>query len=98
MYEAFYKLREKPFELLPDPDYLFMSRVHTNAYDHFAYAVREGKGFVIISGEIGSGKTALLRYVLRRIPHNIKTAVISNTSVLANQFLKVICRDLELDV
>ena len=55
----FYGLKEKPFNILPDPDYLFMSQGHENTYTHLEYAIVENKGFVVITGEIGSGKTTL---------------------------------------
>ena len=57
MYEDFYGLKEKPFNILPDPDYLYMSKGHENAYTHLEYAIMENKGFVVVTGEIGSGKT-----------------------------------------
>ena len=62
MYERFYELRERPFALSPDPDYLYPSRVHREALDYLRYGLESHAGFVVITGEIGSGKTTLLRH------------------------------------
>ena len=72
MYEKFYGLKEKPFNILPDPDYLFMSKGHENAYTHLEYAIMENKGFVIVTGEIGSGKTTLINYLISKIQQNVQ--------------------------
>jgi general secretion pathway protein A len=65
MYERFYELRERPFALTPDPDYLYPSRVHREALDYLRYGIETHAGFVLITGEIGSGKTTLLQSLLR---------------------------------
>ena len=65
MYERFYELRERPFALSPDPDYLYPSRVHREALDYLRYGIESHAGFVVITGEIGSGKTTLLQTLLR---------------------------------
>ena len=65
MYERFYNLRERPFSLSPDPDYLYPSRVHTEALSHLRYGIEGHAGFVVITGEIGSGKTTLLQTAMR---------------------------------
>ena len=96
MYEEFYGLREKPFDLLPDADYLYMSSGHDSAYTHLQYAVRENKGFVVITGEIGSGKTTLINYLLRQLPEDLRVAVISQTDVAPELFFKLICRKFNL--
>ena len=98
MYESFYGLKEKPFKLLPDPQYLYMSKSHDNAYTHLEYAITENKGFVIVTGEIGSGKTTLLNYLLSKIPQSINVGLINNTYIPSNQILKVICQEFELTV
>ncbi len=79
MYESFYGLKEKPFNLLPDPEYLFMSQGHENVYTHLEYAIAENKGFVVITGEIGSGKTTLINFLLERIGDDIDIGLINNT-------------------
>ena len=98
MYESFYGLKEKPFELLPDPGYLFMSASHENAFTHLEYAVAENKGFVVISGEVGSGKTTLINYLLDRIQPDLIAGLINNPNVTPGQFVKMMCREYELDV
>jgi general secretion pathway protein A len=98
MYESFYGLKEKPFNLTPDPDYLFMSQGHENAYLHLEYAIAENKGFVVITGEIGSGKTTLINFLLRHLPKETCVGVVNQTHVLPAQFLRMICREFEVEV
>lgn len=96
MYEEFYAMQEKPFDLLPDPDFLYMSSGHDSAYTHLKYAIQENKGFVVISGEIGCGKTTLINYLLRQLPEDLLVGVISHTDVNPELFFKLICRKFEL--
>jgi general secretion pathway protein A len=96
MYESFYGLKEKPFKILPDPGYLYMSQGHENAYTHLEYAIAENKGFVVVTGEIGSGKTTLINYLLGKIEEDIKVGVITNTYVSPTQFLRMICQEFDL--
>ena len=97
MYESFYEFKEKPFDLHPDPDYLYMSKVHENAYVHLEYAILENKGVVVVTGEIGSGKTTLINYLLDKIGTNINVGLINNTNILPAEFLKMICKEFELN-
>ena len=97
MYESFYGFKEKPFDLHPDPDYLYMSRVHENTYVHLEYAILENKGFVVVTGEIGSGKTTLLNYLLNQISGNLQVGLVNNTNILPSEFLKMVCKEFELD-
>ena len=97
MYESFYGFKEKPFDLPPDPDYLYMSRSHENTFTHLEYAVLENKGFVVVTGEIGSGKTTLINYLLNRIAEDIHIGLINNTNILPSEFLKMICQEFELN-
>jgi len=69
MYERFYNLRERPFSLTPDPDYLYPSRVHKEALSYLRYGIEGHAGFIVITGEIGSGKTTLLQTGLRSLDH-----------------------------
>ncbi len=98
MYEAFYGLKEKPFKILPDAAYFYMSRGHEDAYTHLEYAISENKGFFVITGDIGSGKTTLINYLLDRIGGDVQLGLINNTNVSPTQLLKLICQDFELDV
>jgi general secretion pathway protein A len=97
MYESFYGFKEKPFDLHPDPDYLYMSRVHEDTYVHLEYAIVENKGFVVVTGEIGSGKTTLINYLLNKIGEDIHVGLINNTNILPAEFLRMICQEFELD-
>ncbi len=97
MYESFYNLKEKPFDLHPDPEYLFMSRGHDNAYTHLEYAIAENKGFVVITGEIGSGKTTLINYFLDKIQQDILVGLINNTHAPLKHLIKMICQEFELE-
>lgn len=96
MYESFYDLTEKPFNILPDPDYLYMSREHQNAYTHLEYAILENKGFVVVTGEIGSGKTTLINFLINKIEQNVTIGLINQTYVTPTQFIKMVCQDFEL--
>lgn len=98
MYESFYGLKEKPFNLNPDPDYLYMSEGHENTLTHLQYAIAENKGFVVVTGEIGAGKTTLINYLLGEIPSDIDVGLINNTHIPASQFIKLVCREFELDI
>jgi general secretion pathway protein A len=97
MYESFYGFKEKPFDLHPDPDYLYMSREHENTYTHLEYAIVENKGFVVVTGEIGSGKTTLTNYLLNKIGEEIQVGLVNNTNILPAEFLKMVCKEFELD-
>ena len=79
MYEAFYGFREKPFSILPDPSFLYFSRKHAMALDLLEYGLMNQAGFNIITGEIGTGKTTLIRYVLGQLDQQVTVGLISNT-------------------
>ena len=96
MYKSFYGLKEKPFNLNPDPSYLFWSTGHENAYTHLEYAITENKGFGIITGEVGSGKTTLINHLINKIPKDLHLALINNPDVNPTQLLKMICQEYEL--
>lgn len=98
MYESFFDLKEKPFNILPDPDYLYMSKGHENAFTHLEYAIMENKGFVVVTGEIGSGKTTLINFLISKIQQEVQIGLINQTYVTPTQFIKMVCQDFELDV
>lgn len=79
MYEAYYGLREKPFTIQPDPEYLFMGKRHSMAYAMLEYGIRNKAGFAVISGEIGCGKTTLVRNLLEHLGENICIGLVYNT-------------------
>jgi general secretion pathway protein A len=97
MYERFYNLRERPFSLSPDPDYLYPSRVHTEALSYLRYGIEGHAGFVVITGEIGSGKTTLLQAAMRSLDSRISLARLVNTMLDARELIEAIMLDFGLD-
>jgi len=97
MYERFYELRERPFALSPDPDYLYPSRVHREALDYLRYGLESHAGFVVITGEIGSGKTTLLQTLVRGLDSQTTVGRIVNTMLEPRELLETIMIDLGLD-
>lgn len=94
IYQEFYGLKEAPFNVTSDPNFLFFSQHHKEAYSHFLYGLKERKGFLQITGEVGTGKTTLCRALLDSIDHNsTKTAFILNPNLSALQLLKAIVTD-----
>jgi energy-coupling factor transporter ATP-binding protein EcfA2 len=79
MYLDFYSLKEKPFSLTPDPQFLFLSESHRTAMEYLLYGIEQKEGFIVITGQIGTGKTTICRTVLGKLNHNVKTAVIFNS-------------------
>ena len=97
MYEKFYGFKEKPFEITPDPEFFFSSENHKEALAHLQYAIREGKGFTVITGEAGSGKTTLVRTLLSQLNGKVKTAYIFNPTLDSSDFIDYICDDLGIE-
>ncbi|MBL7223436.1 MAG: AAA family ATPase [Candidatus Brocadiae bacterium] len=97
MYEQFYGFSEKPFNLTPDPDYFFLSSVHKRALDYLVYGLESGMGFIQISGEIGSGKTTLVKSLLRSLSRSVQVAYVLHTKGTFLQLLRMIVEDLEID-
>ena len=97
MYERFYELRERPFALSPDPDYLYPSRVHREALNYLRYGLESHAGFIVITGEIGSGKTTLLQTLLRGIDSQTTVARIVNTMLEPRELLETIMIDFGMD-
>lgn len=97
MYEAFYGFREKPFNLTPDPKYLYLSAKHSEAFAHLEFGLKERGGFVVITGEVGTGKTTLCRYFLDRLPENTVSAFILYPALSAVELLRSICEDLGIE-
>src|SRR5262245_28816514 len=91
MYEAFYKLSGKPFQLNPDPSFFFASRGHKRAMSYLEYGLHQGEGFIVITGEIGAGKTTLVRNLFRRVdPHSLVAAQLVSTQLDADDTLRLI--------
>ncbi len=99
MYTRFFGLNEKPFSITPDPRYLFMSARHGEALAHLVYGVTESGGFMQLTGEVGTGKTTLVRtLLLNRMPNNANVAVVLNPQISALEFLVTICEELHIPV
>ncbi len=97
MYEQFYGFTEKPFNLTPDPDYFYLSSVHKRALDYLVYGLESGMGFIQVSGEIGSGKTTLIKSLLRSLSRSVQVAYVLHTKGTFLQLLRMIVEDLEID-
>lgn len=96
MYERFYNLRERPFALSPDPEYLYLSRVHSEALDSIRYGIESRAGFIIVTGEIGAGKTTLLQSILQRLDDRTVIARVVNTMLDPRELLEAIALDFGL--
>lgn len=94
MYNDFYKLKESPFNITSDPDFFFSSSRHEEAFNHLAYGIGSRKGIIVITGEIGTGKTTLCRTLLNRLDKSVKTALILNPNFSDLQLLQMIINDL----
>lgn len=97
MYLEFLGLREKPFSVTADPTFLYLSRHHREALSHMIYGIRERKGFIEITGEIGTGKTTLCKALLRQMDTNTKTAIVLQSGLSELQLLQTIVQDFGLD-
>jgi general secretion pathway protein A len=97
MYEKHFQLRERPFALSPDPDYLYPSRGHVEALSYLRYGIEGHAGFVVITGEIGSGKTTMLQALLGRLDQNTALARIVNTLLEPRELLDAIMLDFGMD-
>ena len=97
MYERFYNLRERPFSLSPDPDYLYPSRVHREALSYLRYGIEGHAGFIVITGEIGSGKTTLLQTALRSLDRQTSVSRLVNTMLDARELIEAVMLDFGLD-
>jgi len=93
MYEQYYGFAEKPFSLTPDPKYLYRSQPHADAFDLLQYAIRRREGFVVVTGDIGTGKTTLCRAVLEEIDRTTFTALVLNPFLSEEDLLKRILQD-----
>ncbi|MEM8998382.1 MAG: AAA family ATPase, partial [Acidobacteriota bacterium] len=97
MYEEFYDLRETPFNLTPDPRFLFYSHRHREAYDHLFFGITQRKGFIQLTGEVGAGKTTLCRALLEGLGEDFDTALVLNPVMTSIQLLRTVLRELGLE-
>ena len=96
MYLPFFNLQEAPFNLTPDPRFLYLSAQHEEALSHLLYGIHERKGFIEITGEVGTGKTLLCRALLEQLDDSVSTALVFNSYLSQRELLQAICRDFGL--
>lgn len=96
MYAKFFGLRQEPFSIAPDPRYLYMSERHREALAHLLYGLRGGGGFVLLTGEIGAGKTTVCRCFLEQIPKRCNVAYIFNPKLTVIELLKTVCEEFRI--
>lgn len=98
MYTQFFGLTEKPFSITPDPRYLYMSQRHADALAHLLYGISESGGFIQLTGEVGTGKTTLVRSLLEQLPDEADVALILNPELTTEEFLASISEELGIKV
>jgi general secretion pathway protein A len=96
VYTEFFGLNDKPFAITPDPRYLYMSQRHADALAHLVYGVSESGGFIQLTGEVGTGKTTLIRSLLEQLPEKAEIALILNPQLTRREFLQAICEELRV--
>ncbi len=98
MYGDYFSLKERPFSLTPDPDFLFLSESHQRALDHLLFGLESGDGFIVVTGDIGVGKTTVCRALLRRLPERFATALVVNTLLTEKELLRTVLEDFGVTV
>ncbi|MFH1837436.1 MAG: XrtA/PEP-CTERM system-associated ATPase [Candidatus Omnitrophota bacterium] len=97
MYLDFYGLKENPFNVTSDPNFLYLSHTHKEALAHLSYGIEQRKGFVEITGEVGAGKTTICRALLNHLDANVKTSLIFNPSLPETQLLEAVLNDFGIE-
>jgi len=99
MYKSFYGLKESPFNLTPDPQFIYLGENHREALAQLVYGVKEKKGFIVLTGEVGTGKTTLIHYILDKLDgiDHTKTAFLFNPKLSVHDFFAYILKDLGVD-
>ena len=97
MYASFFGLSEVPFSIAPDPRFLYMSKRHREAMAHLVYGIREGGGFVQLTGEVGTGKTTLCRCMLMQLPDKVEVALILNPQISHSELLATLCDEIGIE-
>lgn len=98
MYEEFFNLSAKPFELVPNPEFLFLSKSHKKALTYLDYGIKERVGFILLTGEIGSGKTTILRNLIKGLGDRVVLSKVFNTRVTSEQLIAMVNEDFGLEV
>ncbi len=96
MYENFYRFKEKPFSLTPDPKFLYLSKQYQGALDHMLYGIKQREGFMVIAGDVGTGKTTLCRCLLDRLDESVEVALILNPMLSDMDLLRNVIHDLRI--
>lgn len=96
MYLEYFGLTEKPFSIAPDPEYLYMSARHKEAMAHLTYGLSQGGCFIVLTGEVGTGKTTLCRNLLEDLPKSIEIALILNPNINESELLQTVCDELKI--
>ncbi|MEJ2307680.1 MAG: AAA family ATPase [Gammaproteobacteria bacterium] len=96
MYESYFGLKEKPFSIAPDPRYIYLSESHEEALAHLLFGMQEGGGFVQLTGEVGTGKTTLVRTLLEQLPKSVDLALVFNPKLSPLEFVAAICDELAI--
>src|SRR5215470_853945 len=97
MYLEFYGLNERPFGVTPDPRFLHLAPGHREALAHLIYGVRERRGFIVLTGEVGTGKTTLLQALVRRLSNQVAFAFVFNSSLAFDDILELMLEDFGVD-
>ena len=97
MYTSFFGLNCNPFQLTPDPEFLFLGKDHKKALTYLTYGISAGTGFILVTGEVGTGKTTLIRKILKELNKDIKVARVNNTLVNSEQLIAMICDDFGIE-
>jgi general secretion pathway protein A len=97
MYLSYFGLSDDPFSIAPNPDYLYMSPRHKEALAHLIFGLRESGGFVMLTGEVGTGKTTVSRKLMQQLPDNTQVAMILNPTLSALELLGTICNELGVE-
>lgn len=98
MYNSFFGLKRKPFQMTPDPEFLLLGRSHGKTLTFLRYGITETSGFVLVTGEVGTGKTTIIRAIIREFEDHIRLATVNNTKIGSEQLLSIIAGDFGIDI
>lgn len=96
MYESYYHLNEKPFRIVPSPEYLYLSDKHQTALTYLEYELMEDVGVICLTGEIGMGKTTLIRHILNKFCADMAVSAVFNTNVSANELIDLVLKGFDI--